>query len=161
MWFFCEGYGLKKNPFFYHLPMREAKGELLTIYAPDLKVDYLIKSSVFVLPIGNDHYKVGATFNWVDKTKIPTLDARNELELKLSLVINCDYEIVDHTAGIRPTVIDRRPLLGIHKKYNQLAILNGLGTRGVMIAPLMAKKLFQNIENGKLLEKEIDISRFE
>ncbi|MCD6543714.1 MAG: FAD-binding oxidoreductase, partial [Flavobacteriaceae bacterium] len=130
---FCEGYGLKENPFFNHLPMREAKGELLTIYAPDLKVDYLIKSSVFVLPIGNDHYKVGATFNWVDKTKIPTLDARNELELKLSLVINCDYEIVDHTAGIRPTVIDRRPLLGIHKKYNQLAILNGLGTRGVMI----------------------------
>lgn len=158
---FCEGYGLKANLFFNDLPMREAKGELLTIYAPDLKVNYLIKSTVFVLPIGNDLYKVGATFNWKDKTKLPTEEGKKELELKLSSVINCDYKIVDHTAGIRPTIIDRRPLIGIHKKHKQLAILNGLGTRGVMIAPLMAQKLFQNIENGKPLEKEIDIKRFE
>lgn len=158
---FCEGFGLKENPFFNDLPMREAKGELITIYAPDLKVGFMIKSSVFVLPIGDDLYKVGATFNWVDKTKLPTQDGKNELEFKLSSVINCDYEIVNHTAGIRPTIIDRRPLLGIHKKHKQLAILNGLGTRGVMIAPLMAKKLFQNIENRVPLEKEINISRFE
>ena len=69
---FCEGFGLKENPFFNYLPMREAKGELLTIYAPDLKIDYLIKSAVFVLPIGDDLYKIGATFNWEDKTKLPT-----------------------------------------------------------------------------------------
>jgi len=158
---FCEGFGLKENPFFNTLPMREAKGELLTIYAPELKVDYLIKSSVFILPIGKDKYKVGATFNWVDKTKLPTQDGKKELESKLSSVINCNYTIVDHTAGIRPTVIDRRPLLGIHKKHKQLAVLNGLGTRGVMIAPLMAKKLFRYIENNERPEKEIDIARFE
>ena len=158
---FCEGFGLKENPYFNYLPMREAKGELLTIHAPDLKVDYLIKSAVFVLPIGDDLYKVGATFNWKDKTKLPTKDGKSELEFKLRSVINCEYKIVDHTAGIRPTIIDRRPLLGIHKKHRQLAILNGLGTRGVMIAPLMAKKLFQNIENGQSLEKEIDIARFD
>lgn len=158
---FCEGFGLKENPFFNYLPMREAKGELLTIYSPDLKVDYLIKSAVFIMPIGNDLYKVGATFNWKDKTKLPTPDGKNELESKLNSVIDCDYKIVDHVAGIRPTVLDRRPLLGIHKKHKQLAILNGLGTRGVMIAPLMAKKLFQNIEKGAQLDKEIDIARFE
>ena len=158
---FCEGFGLKENPFFNNLPMREAKGELLTIHAPDLKVNYLIKSSVFILPIGNDRYKVGATFNWKDKTKLPTPEGKRELEFKLNSVISCDYTIVDHTAGIRPTVIDRRPLLGMHKKHKQLVILNGLGTRGVMIAPLMAKKLFLYIENGEQLDKEIDIARFE
>ena len=158
---FCEGFGLKENPFFNYLPMREAKGELLTIHAPDLKVNYLIKSAVFILPIGDDLYKVGATFNWTDKTKLPSQEGRNELEIKLNSVISCAYKIVDHTAGIRPTVIDRRPLLGIHKKHKQLAILNGLGTRGVMIAPLMAKKLFHNLEKGEQLEKEIDIARFD
>ncbi len=158
---FCEGFGLKENPFFNDLPMREAKGELITIHAPDLKVDYLIKSAIFVLPIGDDLYKVGATFNWTDKTKKPTEEAREELEFKLSSVINCNYKIVDHIAGIRPTIKDRRPLIGIHSKYKQLAILNGLGTRGVMIAPLMAKKLFQHIENGEEIEKEINIHRFD
>ncbi len=158
---FCEGFGLKRNPFFNHLPMREAKGELLTIHAPDLKVDYLIKSAVFILPVGDDLYKVGATFNWTDKTKLPTQDGRNELENKLNSVINCDYKIVDHSAGIRPTILDRRPLLGTHKKHKQLSILNGMGTRGVMIAPLMAKKLFLNLEKNEQLEKEIDIARFD
>jgi hypothetical protein len=44
---FCEGFGLLKNPFFNYLPMQEAKGELLTIYAPNLKVDFFNKSSNF------------------------------------------------------------------------------------------------------------------
>jgi len=158
---FCEGFGVKENPYFNYLPMREAKGELITIHAPNLKVNFLIKSAIFILPLGNDHYKVGATFNWVDKTKSPTKDGKNELEFKLNKVINCDYKIVDHVAGIRPTVKDRRPLIGMHKKHKQLAILNGLGTRGVMIAPLMAQKLFRNIESDEQLEHEIDINRFE
>ncbi len=157
---FCEGFGLKENIFFNYLPMREVKGELLTIHAPELQVNYLIKSAVFLLPLGNDMYKVGATFNWTDKTKSPTEEGRRELEFKLSSVINCRYEVVDHTAGIRPTIKDRRPLVGTHPKYRQLSILNGLGTRGVMIAPLMAENLFQYIENGKQLDNEFSIDRF-
>jgi len=158
---FCEGFGIVQNKFFNYLPMREAKGELLTIYAPELKVNYLIKSAVFVMPLGDDLYKIGATFDWEDKTNNPTTKGRVELETKLKAVINCDYKIVDQTAGIRPTVKDRRPLVGTHSKYKNLSILNGLGTRGVMIAPLMAKKLYKYIETGASLDNEIDIDRFE
>ena len=67
---------------------------------------------------------------------------------------------MDHEAGVRPTTGDRRPLLGVHKDNHRLAFFNGLGTRGVMIAPLMAKKLYQFLENDQALDKEIDISRF-
>ncbi len=158
---FCEGFGLKKNPFFNELPMKEVKGELITIHAPDLNIDYLIKSAVFMMPLGDNLYKVGATFNWNDKTKDPTKDGKEELELKLSSVINCKYKIVEHTAGIRPTIKDRRPILGLHPKNKKLAIFNGLGTRGVMIAPLMARKLYQHIENNMELDKEIAIDRFQ
>ena len=157
---FCEGNGLKKNPFFNKLPLNGTKGELLTIHAPDLKLDDIIKSAVFVLPLGDDLYKVGATFNWSDKTNTPTEEARKELEDKLKTVITCDYSIVEHEAGVRPTTGDRRPLVGVHKDNRRLAVLNGLGTRGVMIAPLMAKKLYQYLENNKALDHEINIERF-
>ena len=157
---FCEGNGLKNNPFFNKLPLNGTKGELLTIHAPDLKLEAIIKSSVFVLPLGNDLYKVGATFNWSDKTNTPTQEGRKELEDKLKTVITCEYKIVEHEAGVRPTTGDRRPLLGVHKDNHRLVLLNGLGTRGVMIAPLMAKKLYQCIENNQALDREIDISRF-
>jgi glycine oxidase len=158
---FCEGFGLTKNPFFNYLPMQEAKGELLIIKAPNLNVDFLIKAAVFVLPLGNNYYKVGATFNWEDKTKLPTEEGKKELIDKLNTFITIPYTIVDHIAGIRPTVKDRRPLAGKHPKYKNIAVLNGLGTRGVMIAPVVAKSLYNHLENGLELDSEISIDRFQ
>ena len=157
---FCEGFGLKQNPFFNYLPMQEAKGELLIIHAPNLNIDFLVKSAVFILPLGNNYYKVGATFNWKDTTNIPTEDGKKELLTKLKLCISVPFKVVDHIAGIRPTVKDRRPLIGKHSKYSNMAILNGLGTRGVMIAPKAAKLLYKHLEFGEALEEDFDIARF-
>ncbi len=157
---FAEGFGMHANPFFSNLPLDGTKGELLVIRAPELKLDVIIKSSVFILPIGNDLYKVGATYNWEDKTPTPTAAGRNELLTNLKALVHCDFEVVDHLAGVRPTVKDRRPIVGTHPKHPNLHVLNGLGTRGVMLAPAMAKALFENIENQIPLEKEIDIKRF-
>jgi glycine/D-amino acid oxidase-like deaminating enzyme len=157
---FCEGFGMKQNPFFNLLPLNEAKGELITIHAPELNIDFLLKSTLFVLPLGNHLYKVGATFNWRDKTSQPSEEGKNELIEKLQKVLTISYKIVDQTAGIRPTVKDRRPLVGVHATHKQLAILNGLGTRGVMIAPTVAKELFHHLEHQQQLDTEIDINRF-
>jgi glycine oxidase len=104
---------------------------------------------------------VGDTFNWKDKTTLPTEQGKKELIEKLESFIKVPYEIVDHVAGIRPTVKDRRPLVGLHPKHSQLAILNGLGTRGVMIAPKVAKELYHHIENNALLDPECNIARFQ
>ena len=157
---FAEGFGIKQNPFFNNLPLKEAKGELIIIKAPKLKIDYVLKSSVFLIPIGDDKYIVGATYNWKDKTNHITPEAKEELLNKLKTVLKCEFEVIGQVAGIRPTVIDRRPLVGIHIEYRNLFVLNGLGTRGVMIAPYIAKQLYNLIENGKHLEEEINITRF-
>jgi hypothetical protein len=78
--------------------------------------------------------------------------------LKASKIVFC--EGFEHIAGIRPTVKDRRPLVGKHPKYPNLTVLNGLGTRGVMIAPTVAKALYDHLEKGIALDKEISIARF-
>ena len=67
---------------------------------------------------------------------------------------------MNQTAGIRPTVKDRRPMVGVHSEYKELVVLNGLGTRGVMIAPTVAKNLFNHLEKAEDLDAEIDIKRF-
>lgn len=157
---FAEGFGLKMNPYFNHLPLNGTKGELLIIEAPDLKIDFVLKSSVFLIPIGNDKYIVGATYEWKDKTNRVTIKAKDELLTKLNTFINCDFKIVDQIAAIRPTVKDRRPLVGKHPTGNNIYVLNGLGTRGVMIAPYVAHNLFEYIEFNKPLDSEIDINRF-
>lgn len=156
---FAEGFGMLLNPFFNKLPLDGTKGELLLIKAPNLNLDVIMKSSIFVLPIGNDLYKVGATYNWEDKTNIPTEAAKKELIDNLKELITCDFEVIEHYAGVRPTVKDRRPLVGTHPVHKNLHVLNGLGTRGVMLAPAMATSLFNHIENQIPLDKNIDILR--
>ena len=158
---FCEGYGVVKNPYFKNIPLKEAKGELLTIHAPDLKFDFIVKSSIFIMPLGNDYYKIGATFNWTDKTLNPTEEAKEELLSKLDKIISVPYKVVEQSAGIRPTVKDRRPILGRHSQYKQLSILNGLGTRGVMLVPKLAKQLYSHLEENQILDTIIAIDRFE
>lgn len=157
---FCEGYGVKQNPFFKDLPLNEVKGETITIHAPELDINFLLKSTLFVLPLGNHYYKVGATFNWKDKTSLPTEEGREELITKLKKILLVSFEIVHQTGGVRPTVRDRRPLVGVHNIYFQLSVLNGLGTRGVMIAPTVAKNLFSHLEYKTTLDPEIDMNRF-
>lgn len=157
---FAEGFGIHANPFFNHLPLDGTKGELIVIKAPKLNLEEIINTSVFILPLGNDLYKVGATYNWKDKTSTPTADGKTELVDRLREIIICNFEVVSHEAGIRPTVRDRRPLIGTHPQYPRLHILNGLGTRGVMIGPWVAKELFDSIEYQIPLSKENNIQRF-
>lgn len=157
---FAEGYGIKQNPFFNYIPLDGTKGEILIILAPEFKLDVSINSGVFILPIGNDMYKVGATYEWEDKTALPTEKGRAELIAKLNEVILCDYTVIDHMAGIRPTVKDRKALIGTHHKYNNVHLLNGLGTRGVVLGPNMAKELYESIEYGHVIAREINLSRF-
>ncbi|NHM05711.1 FAD-binding oxidoreductase [Flavobacterium sp. CYK-4] len=158
---FTEGFGMLQNPFFCHLPLQGTKGEVLLIRAPELNLDVIVNTNVFILPIGNELFKVGATYNWADKTTEPTAFAREELISKVKEILNCDFEVIDQVAGIRPTVIDRKPLLGTHQQYNNIHVLNGLGSRGVMLAPMMAKNLYEHIEFGLPLPSEVDIKRFE
>lgn len=157
---FAEGFGIHANPYFNSLPLDGTKGELFIIKAPQLDLDVIVNTSVFILPLGCDLFKVGATYNWRDKTDLPTEEGKLELIDRINEIINCDFEIVEHFAGVRPTVKDRRPLIGTHATYNSLHILNGLGTRGVMLGPAMAKALFDNIEKGIPLDPVINISRF-
>jgi glycine/D-amino acid oxidase-like deaminating enzyme len=157
---FAEGFGLHANPYFNDLPLDGTKGELFIIKAPQLHLTDIINTSVFILPLGNDLFKVGATYNWQDKTDIPTGEGKTELSLRIKELLQCDFEIVSHFAGVRPTVKDRKPLLGPHEVHKNLFVLNGLGTRGVMLGPYSARILFEFIEKDIEIPIHYSIKRF-
>ncbi|WP_282085127.1 NAD(P)/FAD-dependent oxidoreductase [Aquimarina algiphila] len=158
---FAEGFGVKNNPFFNYLPLYGNKGEYIVIKSKALKLQDAVKSSIFIIPLGEDVYKVGATYNNKDKSPEITSVAREELQKKLERFMCVEYEVIDQVAGIRPTVRDRKPLIGTHPKYQNMHILNGLGSRGILIGPTVAKELYASIEKRIPLDQEIDIKRFE
>ncbi|MFD2552380.1 NAD(P)/FAD-dependent oxidoreductase [Bizionia sediminis] len=157
---FCEGFGMAQNPFFNYLPLQGNKGEVLTVRVPNLHLKDAIKAGVFIMPNSDTDYYVGATYNRFDVTNTPTQKGKDELLRKLQVFLKRSPSILKHEAGIRPTVPDRRPLVGSHPEFKQLHVLNGMGSRGVMIAPYAAQALYNYIENKCPLNPEIAISRF-
>ncbi|MGY5850779.1 NAD(P)/FAD-dependent oxidoreductase [Salegentibacter sp. F14] len=157
---FCEGFGLKNNPFFKYLPLTGNKGEYITIYSEELQLKEIVKASVFIIPIGNNLYRVGATYNNRDHSPDPSLEAREELTHKLSTIISCKFDVVDQVAGIRPASKDRRPLAGQHPEHKNIFCCNGFGSRGMLIAPMLSQELIKLIETGKPLSPEVELGRF-
>ncbi|WP_019039533.1 NAD(P)/FAD-dependent oxidoreductase [Psychroflexus tropicus] len=158
---FCEGFGVTKNPFFNWLPLYGNKGEYLVFKSPDLSSNVcILKSRHFIIPLGNDLYKFGATYSREQLNDLPTESAKIELEESLGKMIDCNYEIVDQIAGVRPTVRDRKPILGQHPEHSHMYVLNGFGSRGVMAAPYLSRSLVENIYDSSSLDNEIDITRF-
>lgn len=157
---FAEGFAMTQNPYFSDLPLVSSKGELLMLFAPELELDAILNAGIFILPLEKGYFKVGATYNWEDQTALTTQQAREELLSQLDSIIQCPYQVINQFAGIRPTVKDRRPLLGTHHSHPQLHVLNGLGTRGVLVGPAMALDLFQHIVHGIPLADEVNIQRY-
>jgi glycine oxidase len=157
---FCEGPHAKNNPFFSELPVQQTKGEILTIRCPTLKTEELLNRKCFVLPIGNETFRVGATYVWNTMNKECTEEAKAELTEKFKVLREDEFELINQHAGVRPTTPDRRPILGQHALFKGLFIFNGLGTKGYMSAPLLAKELCEHILFGRDLNNEVRLNRF-
>jgi glycine/D-amino acid oxidase-like deaminating enzyme len=135
------------------------KGETLTVRIPNMHLTRMVHGSAGLLPLGEELFRVGATFKWTDVWEGPTEEARTWLLGKLATLVQGPIEVVGQNAGVRPTARDRRPLLG--RTGPGTAVINGLGARGVMLAPWCAEHLLAHLFDGKELAPEVDHARFD
>lgn len=157
---FAEGINVIENPWFNHVPLIRNKGEILVLEIEQELPDIIFKSKNFLMPMGGNRYYVGATYDTEYETAEPTEKNKEMLLEKLSTYYKGDYKIVEQHAAFRPTVIDRRSIIGEHPQYTGLYILNGMGTRGSFNAPNLAKYLFSSIEDKASIPEEYQVSRF-
>lgn len=168
---FCEGFALRENPFFNDLPLMGNKGELLCLAAkclpplPDFYRQNMLKAGVFLLPQMDGNFLVGASYDREDKTPVASAEKQAFLLQQLQKIWQVPVtalveSVLERRAGIRPTVIDRRPLLGQHPRYRPLYVLNGLGTRGVMQGAAMAQLMADFLLYDSPLPSDVDIARF-
>ena len=156
---FCEGPEVIHNPYFNNLNLKPTKGEILTIYSKNLNIKEIIHSEFLFVPLGKNYYSIGATYDWKNINTVSTSEAKHKIISMLDNLLTCSYDIVNQKAGIRPSTADRRALIGNHSQYSNLYILNGLGTRGVLLAPYLSKCLVENIYSGLPISDEINITR--
>ncbi len=163
---FAEGYLIKNNPFFKYVPLKPAKGETITIETNELEIGTdIINKNSFLMRLKDNIFKFGATYDWEDLNDSISEVGLKDLESKIKKIVipiagGGKYKIVNQQAGVRPSVIDRRPLLGRHPEHRNLYIFNGMGTKGVMLAPYFAQKLINYIKFNEPLNEEVSVSRF-
>ncbi|SFV64508.1 FAD dependent oxidoreductase [hydrothermal vent metagenome] len=153
-------------------------------YYSDLDLSVSMHQSISVSANINGVIKIGATHI---KSKEPCMicDGKplSSLEEKASLMVDSsDFKLKQTYCGMRAGSKDYFPLVGgvidvedMFKKYpkitrgervkepmskiDNLYILNGLGGRGFVFAPLMAKILAEHIVNNREITKEINPDR--
>ncbi|MCB0736417.1 MAG: FAD-binding oxidoreductase [Bacteroidetes bacterium] len=156
---FAEGYQMVNNPYWRHLPMAPNKGELLIIEAEGIQETELMQKRIFLLPLGKNRFKVGATYDREDLELKNTLEKKEWLLERLDALLKVPYKVVDQEAGIRPATRDRRPFIGQHPAHCNLFIFNGFGSKGVSQIPWCAQHFTQHLLEGKGLLQELDVRR--
>ena len=156
---FSEGRFQDENPWFDWLPQKPVKGELIWIKSQE-EIEHIYNRGVFLIPLSDGICKVGATYDHEKLDELTTEKAQSQLINRLRKLISFEFQVVDQKAGVRPATIDRKPFIGKHPQFKNVVIFNGLGAKGVSLAPYYANQLLLHLEKNMDLDDEVNIARF-
>jgi glycine/D-amino acid oxidase-like deaminating enzyme len=166
---FCQGIAARENRFFHDLPLHPARGDILMVESPNIQLDCVIHHDAWAVPIGNRRYLVGATYDRAalnateDLNSEKTRRFREELMQRWESLVHGTFQAGDHfvmeqLSAVRPASYDRHPLLGQHDVHSNLFCLNGLGSKGTLMAPRLAE-LAIDAMNGAPIDRVYWTSR--
>lgn len=136
------------------------KGEALIVRMPEWKIPLVVKDEIFIVPLYEDVYWVGSYYEPGSNNPDPSDEGKKQI---LNALANCysgPIEIKDHLAGVRPTVDDRRPLIGEFPGRPNVYLFNGMGTKATSLAPYWADQLVGHILHGISLPNQVLPSRY-
>ena len=155
---FCEGVNGSNNPLFDWVHFRPAKGEILTVRINDLNEDRIVnRGRVWLLPIGNGVFRAGATYDWDSNDCNVTAEGRKLIESRLKRLVKVPYEVLDQRAAVRPVIGSRKLLIGIHPGHENVGFFNGLGSKGVLMAPFFAENFAAHLCGEVAIDEEADL----
>ena len=159
---FAEGMAVKENPYFSEIPVEANKGHHLEVKISEkIEDDFTIKKKHFIFPLNENTYYYGGTYDREQTHHKIDDSAVEKLTNALAEFYPNDFEVTQVKFGFRPTVKDRRPIVGAHPEFKNLYVFNGLGARGILNGNYFAINLYNHLENGEEIHPEVDLKRFQ
>ena len=161
---FCEGYQAINNPWFKQLPFKLAKGEILTLQVAKPQTA-MLNWGHWLLPLlpKTTTAFLGANYAWNDTSETCNADVAQDLLDSLEKNTHISAKVIAHQSGIRPSTINRKPLIGVHPDHSRLFCFNGFGSKGCLLIPYYAEQFTQHFSKGVALETlmpEINVPLF-
>ena len=149
-----------ENPLFSHLPFNFNKGDILEVSLNDTSLKYIYKDKMFIIPLDDEKYWVGSTYDREYTSADPDSDVRKKISSALNESIGHGWTTLRHRAAVRPTTRDRRPFLGSHPDYHNVYLFNGMGTKGCSLAPWSASVFCDFYFDRIMLDRSVDLKRY-
>lgn len=156
----CTGWQNQGKAFGW-LPIIPNKGEVLTLAALEGGESHILNFGKFLLPLRSGRYKLGSTFSPHASDPSPSDLAKESLLRDLRCALpNGNPVVVDHQAGFRPTIPDRKPIVGKHPEKPSWYCFNGFGSRGVLTIPFLSNALADSLDGAGSLPDAVSIDRY-
>jgi len=156
----CNGIGVNQWKGLENLDLIPNHGQVLDLKIEHLEIDAIVNFGQFLLPFGNEKFRLGATYNWNEVPDEPTDEAKDSLLAELNQRLDKTIIVESHQTGFRPTTRDRRPIIGFAKENERLGVFGGLGSKGVLLAPYFSKLFSAVLTEGAPIPKEVSTARF-
>jgi len=158
---FCDGTDGVNNPWFQMLPYAPNKGEALIIECDELINEHVFKKGLMLAPLPEANlYWVGSNYQWEFENDQPSQQFYQHATSILNGWLKKPYKVLAHKAAVRPATLERRPFVGFHPQFQNIGILNGMGTKGTSLAPFFAHQLTQHLVYNFPIAPEADVHRF-
>jgi glycine/D-amino acid oxidase-like deaminating enzyme len=157
----CRGMEGAVSADFGFVPWEFSKGELLEIEIEGLDADVILNRRTWVVPVAANASWVGATHEAGARDSIPSNAARRQLEQSAGEILgDRTFAVIGQRAGVRVNLPDKRPVAGRHPERARLGLINGLGAKGALWAPWLAKQWVEHLLTGAAIDAEADVARF-
>lgn len=156
----CGGAELLAQPELQFVPWTVAKGEILTVSISGLADDVILNRGMWALPVPPGGAKIGATYTPGATDLFPTPAAREELKQAARHLLGRPFEVQRHEAGLRVTLPDKRPVVGRVPAQAGLGVFGGLGSKGALLAPWLARQWWNHLSEGVPFDRAVDVARF-
>ena len=139
---------------------RYSKGECVELRMSGLDPGVVWNRRHWLVATGDGVAKAGATNEPGRRDFGVTEKARVELEQSVSAMGFREFDVVAQTAGVRVYSPDKRPVMGWTSKEARRGIFCGLGAKGALYAPAMARAWAGFLVRGVELPATWDVARF-
>ena len=138
---FCQG--AARNPWFEEIPNNPSRGDVIRVQLDNYQMKEVVHHSIWLAPEPDGTLTAGATYDWSLIKNTSTAAGRREILNAMSRFIEGPIHVRHQAGAVRPTMKDYRPVIGQHDTFKRLWIFNGLGSRGVLLAPGLAQQLVE------------------
>lgn len=157
----CRGVAGAIDPLWATVPWEFSKGETLELAVGELPPDVIFNSGHWLLPVAPGIAWCGATQVPGELDARPTAAARATLSASaLRLLDGSEPVVTGHTAGVRVNLRDKHPVAGRHPSVARLGLINALGSKGALLAPMLARQWINHLTEGVPFDPAVDVARF-